>query len=802
MASGSDDYTEFGSVKTERPVPRPDVLDVLVAGGGPGGTAAAMRALELGLAVLVVELDDLMQAIEDFPAGKTVHPDYGVRGADTMPFPPGGELLTALHFEDTTKEAMVARWKRRYRSCDVPARIGSEFTGLERGGDGLWTVKTWNSRAHREITYQARNVIVAVGGGVPRRFDIPGDLSEMQFRLDDPAKYVGGPMLVIGGGVSAAEAVIAISNAKVQAADPTPVYWSYRGHKLKAVESKALSEPFYDAYVGNGNIRYLPNSEPAAVFKGPDELDYLSVRVDRKLIEGRPIEAVHLEFPKPRVVACIGGDLPFQLVESLGAALPLVNDKRYMLINRDGELSLPGVFLIGNARGGRCLRCTDFDDQSTWEWVMSPRNIKVAMWEAALAVETIAVRAGQVAAGIALAAAPAYDRKPLQAAAAPARAPAAAEAAKPAVAAPPASATPAAAPASPPAAVVPPNAADEAAAASAGAEARLESLLPDGSVEAEFPLSKASTSIGRSGADIANPNEVRMADLHATVTRRDGDYVLEDAGSSTGTWLRIQGIEGRHLAHGELVWLGAQILMALKTDGGWAVAHYKGGAHQQTYAVDPPRGLFIGHADGVELDAADRTLSRRHAQFKIDAQGLKVTDLGSTNGTLVRLTAAEVLRDNGEFRIGNKRYRFEHLEAGGKLKPTDVVVEHSAGAAPASAAAGAGLTVSLEHAQFAAAFPTAPGQDLLRAWFDFLKARGDDPDKRHKKPLDWSCLAGTCGLCLVEVLDGAGNFEPVAAGSPELDTLENRCFVDPDPGRFRLTCKAKITGPVKVGMVE
>ena len=96
----------------------------------------------------------------------------------------------------------------------------------------------------------------------------------------------------------------------------------------------------------------------------------------------------------------------------------------------------------------------------------------------------------------------------------------------------------------------------------------------------------------------------------------------------------------------------------------------------------------------------------------------------------------------------------------------------------------------------------AEGQDVLHGYFDYVKGRGGDADKQHKKPLDWSCLAGTCGLCLVQVLDGADSLEPVAAGSPELDTLENKCFVDPDPNRYRLTCKAKIKGPVKLGIVE
>jgi thioredoxin reductase/pSer/pThr/pTyr-binding forkhead associated (FHA) protein/ferredoxin len=797
------DYTELGTLVVEQRATAPDVLDVLIAGGGPGGTAAALRALELKLSVLVIDADELLKQIRDFEPQKPVVPDYGVR-SDSKPFPPGGPMLTSLHFPETKAHDLVTQWRQKYRQYNVPARIGLEFTGLERGSDGIWTVKTWSHRARQEITYRARNVIIAVGGGVPRRFDIPGDLNGIRFRLDKANNFVAGPALVIGGGISAAEAVIAISNAKAQAGEPTAVYWAYRGEKLPRVaESKALGPAFYDSYVGNGNIRYLPNSEAAAVFPDPNGgCEYLLVRIDRKVIQGRPIETVHLEFAKERVVACIGGDLPFQLVESLGAKIPSVNDKRYMLVNEAGELSLPGVFLVGDARGGKHLRCTDFNDQSTYEWITASRNIKASMWEAVLAVETIAVRAGNEQAKMALLAAPAVAGKKMQAGDAPAAA--AARPSKPAPAAAPAAASAAAA--APPASVVPPIAA--AAAVQAGAAAKLESLLPDGTVEAEFALTKPTTTIGRSGADVSSPNDVHLANIHAQLAQRGDDYVLEDAGSDGGTWLRIQGIDGYRLAEGDLIWIGSQILMANRADGGWSVAHYNSkGEFQASYPVGD-KGLFIGRGAGVPLDEHDSSLSRRHAQFRVDAQGLRVFDLASTNGTLVKLTGGITLHDGDEFRVGNRRFRFERLQAVAKLRPTDLVVDAPAPtAAPppaAAASAGGAPLVTVADQQCPASFAAAAGQNVLQAFFGYIDQRepGCDHAKFHKKPLDWSCLKGTCGLCVVKVLEGADNLEPVGGGSPELDTLENKAFVEPDPQQFRLACLAKVKGPVKLGIVE
>jgi pSer/pThr/pTyr-binding forkhead associated (FHA) protein/thioredoxin reductase/ferredoxin len=828
MAGVEDsEVTQLGTLKVPEPAARPDVLDILIAGGGPAGTAAAFRAKELGLSSLVIDADDLLTKIRDFPEKKHIEPDYG-RGAGGKPFPPGGPLVTALHFDTWLREEMLEKWRGYYKNNSIAARIGAELTGLERQSDGTWLAKTWSRRGSQEISYRTRNVLLAVGGNVARSFDIPGDLAGVNFRLDKAENFCGGPALVVGGGISAAECVIAISGAKAKGGDKTAVYWSYHGEALpKVAESKALAERFYDAYVGNGNIRYLSRSAPAAIFTGPDKLDYLSVRVDRKIIEGRPIESVHLEFLKERVIACIGADLPFQLIEGIGAKVPRVNDQRYMLINHDGELSLPNVFLAGDARGAKFLRCTDFNDQETWEWIQGPavnRNIKNAMWEAILAVETIAVRAGRADAKVALLAAPALTGKKLDAKAAAAKpAAAAAPAAKPApAAAAPAAAAPAAKPAPPPSVVTP--AQPEQAAAQQAAIAQLESLLPDGTVESEFPLTKPSTTIGRSGADISSPGDVNLSALHATVSQRGDDFVLDDSGSSTGTWLRVQGIEGRPLAEGDLIWLGSQILMATKADGGWAVAHYDSqGNYKSSYPVPTEKGIFIGRGAGIPLDEHDGSLSRRHAQFRVDAQGLKVFDLASKNGTLLKLTGAAVLRDGDEFRVGNHRYRFDRLQEVSKLKPTDVVVEEPApapaaapaaaapaaaapaaaapAAAPAGGGGGGGLMVNLDHAQFAASFMCGDGQSILNGYFDYVKGKGGDPDKQHKKPLDWACLSGSCGLCVVKVVEGADNIEP-AASPKELDTLENKAFVDPDPKQFRLACLSKIKGPVKLGIVE
>ncbi len=808
------DYTQFGTLKVRERKPLAPVLDLLIAGGGPAGTAAAMRAAELGLSALVIDYDDLMKRIRDYPKEKLIRPNYG--GGDKLQFPPGGPLVTSLYFDDVDKDQMVRVWKDKYKENNVAAKIGSEFTGLVRD-DGVWAVKTWNYRARQEFTYKAKNVLIAIGAGVPRRFDIPGNTDGLAFRLDDPKRYVGGPVLVIGGGTSAGEAVIAISNAKVDAEDESPVYWSYRGDSMPKV-SKALSDMFFAAYVGNGNIRYLSFSEPTAIVLAPDKQEYLSLRIDRKVVEGRPPETVHLEFAKHRVVACIGEDLPVKLLQSLGVKIPLVNNRPLMLVNREGEVSQPGVFLVGDARGPKYLRCTDFNDSTSYEQIVQKRNIKAAMVEAVQAVEVIAARMGVVSAT--MSAPPEMPVRPESAAGAQG--------------------------------VVPPAPLEPEAARPLEHVTQLVAVHPDGTVDEQFPIGKDLVTIGRSSADIQCADDVYMADQHATITRSGDAYFLADSGTGSGVWIRAQGVEGRRLEEGGLVWVGSQILMATRSGSGWAIAQYNSeGVYQAAHAIDPARGLFVGRATQVALDPSDLSLSRRHAQFRISADGLYVFDLGSKNGTYAKLTAPFALANGDEFRVGSRRFRFETFTSGAKLAPTDVVTEQpiepdvspaatpaaapegaraaapaaavsaspaparaakaasaAAAAAPAAAVAAGLAAATIEHPEFSAVFGVAPGQDLLHAYFGNLKTRfpdckvssKGDPTEHMDEPVGWECKVGLCGLCAVQILDGADNFLPVDPGSPEMNTVANKAFLDADPKKYRLACLAKIKGPVKLGM--
>ncbi len=741
----------------------PDRVDVLVVGGGPAGTAAAFRARELGLSALVIDYDDLMKRIRDYSKDKLILPSFG--GGDKMSFPKGGKLIESLCFSPIDKDEMCACWKGLYEEHGIPTRIGLELTGLEDDGEGGWRAAVWNHGDQAEETLAARFVVVAVGRGVPRHFDIPGNTEGIAFRLADPADFVGQPCCVVGGGTSAAEAVIAVSNAKAAAGDKTAVYWSYRGDRMPRI-SKALAEVFFEAYVGNGNIRYYPLSEPAAVLTGDDHQEYLAVRVDRRQMDGRPAETLQLEFPKRACIACIGEDLPEKLLEAIGS--PLVTggpkNKRRVVVNRYLETARPGVFLAGDLLSQAYLEADDFaGDPAGFREVKHRGNVKSALRDGVFVAEVMRQRFdGKTEIEVEIE--DAEEPKP------------------PSVVA--ALGEPAGRGAPPPASESPDRAvADEGA-------AFLVRLLPTGVEENEYPLRRNGvTTFGSGDCDIAFPSDSTLSSSHGSISHGEEGFLLRDDGARNGVFLRAAPATKRALADRDLIRAGRQFLRVVAGDGAPALVHYDpSGREVGRHELSDGRPLIFGRqAPDVTLDAEDTVLSRRHFAVSIEGGRVTIKDLKSLNGTYLRVRTAAPLEHGDEFRAGQQRLVFS-LRGGAVLDPgqplaaapapTSAVAEAEEG--PAAPPDGA-VTVTFKGT--GRSVPIGPGQSVCEA----AEAAG--------VALNAECHSGICGSDPVRILSGAENVVG-PPGDQERETLEDLCELE--PGECRLACLLRINGPVEV----
>ncbi|MDZ7344588.1 MAG: FHA domain-containing protein [candidate division KSB1 bacterium] len=770
--SASSEILPDGTYVLNKPVKLPEILDILIVGGGPAGTAAAFRARELGLSALVIDFDDLMKEIRDFAKGKPVKPDYG--GGDKMQFPKGGELIALLHFVEMDKDEMVNQWRGFYREYSIPAQVGVELIGLRRRSDGVWQVTAYNAYTKSDQTFLAKHVVLGLGCGAPRRLDLAGNIKDIAYRLSDPARYVGGPVLVLGGGTSAAEAVIAISNAKAQAGDATAVYWSYRSEKLPKV-SKALADEFFAAAVDNGNIRQFPLSDPVAIVSGEDQKEYLSLRIDRRIMPGRPIETVHSEFPLGFCLACIGQEIPEKLLNDLG--IPMVTGpggKKRILITPWLESRQPNVYLIGSMLGQAYYETDDFDaDPSTYRQVKHAGNIKGAMIDAVLAVEVIAQKlAGKKEINVAIK----FQE----------------EAAKPAPKPVTLMQTIIEAASAPP---------QERIAAAPPSTQRYSYLvrIVAGEEEDEFPIRENGiTTIGRIGCDLSFPDDGFLSDRHASIAHGPEGFFLRDDGAATGVFLKVKEAKPLEVVSGNIVRLGRQFLVFRAENGGYVFIHFdQTGKPINRYPI-PAKTTVVGReSPDITLDSKDMTLSRRHMSITLKENKVFIKDLGSANGTYLKVENAIRLEPDDQFRVGQQLFKLTLQEkvtqrtVQFRTVPPVVAPPKPAAPSPPKPAAAAPAVAKLEgnvvvFQNSGQSCPFKPGQTICEiAEKNGVKIKAD-------------CHIGSCGIDPVRILSGIENMNPPS--DEEKGTLEDINGLA--PGEYRLACVAKPKGPVVVEILE
>ena len=186
-------------------------LDLVIIGAGVSGMAAALEARKLGLRFEILDAAEAFFTVANFPARK---PIYTYPGGMT----PAGDL----QFRDEVhpKEVLLDDLRRETREI-TPRRAAAE--SVTRKGDLLQV-----NLEGDEPPILARRVIVAIGrSGNYRKLDVPGeDLDKVYNRLHDPKDFAGKKILVVGGGDSALETAIALSEVGCE------VTIAYRGAKF------------------------------------------------------------------------------------------------------------------------------------------------------------------------------------------------------------------------------------------------------------------------------------------------------------------------------------------------------------------------------------------------------------------------------------------------------------------------------------------------------------------------------------------------------------------------------------------
>ncbi len=209
----------------------------------------------------------------------------------------------------------------------------------------------------------------------------------------------------------------------------------------------------------------------------------------------------------------------------------------------------------------------------------------------------------------------------------------------------------------------------------AGSPPRLVLVRHDGQPGASHVVEREVTLCGRKDGDLLLPDDGSVSPRHAAITRRDGRLRIEDLGSASGTFLRLR--SPRSLTFGDEIRLGRQLLRfepmpraatpsAPGTPWGSPDPGYRARLVQLlegggTGEVFPLRSgaSAIGRESGEVAFPGDRYVSGRHARIDVGDPAVTLTDLGSSNGTFIRVTGPTEIGAGDQVLLGMQLLRVE-----------------------------------------------------------------------------------------------------------------------------------------------
>lgn len=214
-----------------------------------------------------------------------------------------------------------------------------------------------------------------------------------------------------------------------------------------------------------------------------------------------------------------------------------------------------------------------------------------------------------------------------------------------------------------------------------GLQPRLVLVGRDGEEGESFPLHGPGLAIGRTQGDVLFQDDPFMSPTHARLERTGEAFTLVDLGSMNGVFLRIRGTSPVY--PGDLFMVGHQVLRLenvvetvqerapapdgtrvfgtpLKPAWGKLMLVGRGQVAGDTYFLRGAKVVF-GREQGDILFPQDPFVSREHARLRLELQGTQMSvfleDLGSANGTYIRIRGSAEVRARDTFRIGDQILR-------------------------------------------------------------------------------------------------------------------------------------------------
>lgn len=305
-------------------------FDLIIIGAGPAGLSAADAAAREGLSYLVIEKGTIADTIRAYPVGRTLFStvnELEMREGTLKPVR-----------EKPTREELLSHYIHFVLDHDIRINTGEEVTDVVRLESGDFLVRTTRGE------YKTARLLFAIGAMAhPRRLNIPGeDLPKVHHLFVEPYPYVRRDALVVGGGNSAAEAALFLSE---EGARTTMAIWreDWENRDPKAGAMKHWVRTPLEHEITAGRLRVI--------------LYQQIVRITEQEVSLVTDEGETLTIANDVVFVLIGSDADLSLLKKLGVKtepgklteVPVYDPETF-------ETNIPGLYVAGHFTHARHIK--------------------------------------------------------------------------------------------------------------------------------------------------------------------------------------------------------------------------------------------------------------------------------------------------------------------------------------------------------------------------------------------------------------------------------------------------------------
>jgi thioredoxin reductase (NADPH) len=305
-------------------------LDLLIIGAGPAGLSAAYAARQEGLHYLVIEKGTIADTIRLYPVGRTLFSTPNELEMNE------GTLQPVR--DKPTREELLSHYIHFVLDNDLNINTGETVLEVEPTSTEMFRVRT------DVAEYEAARILFAIGAMAhPRLLNIPGeDLPKVHHLFVEPYAYIRKDALVVGGGNSAAEAALFLSE---EGARTTLAIWreDWENRDPKAGAMKHWVRSPLEKEVAAGRLRVILYKEILRI----TEADVTLTTEDGET----------LTIPNDVAFVLIGSDADLTLLKKLGVKtesgklteMPVYDPETF-------ETNVPGVYVVGHFTNARHIK--------------------------------------------------------------------------------------------------------------------------------------------------------------------------------------------------------------------------------------------------------------------------------------------------------------------------------------------------------------------------------------------------------------------------------------------------------------